>query len=121
REALSGIHENDLADTARAAGDAYIPNSYSPCQLLAKVREYLSSPARRGNPGRAECPSWVIAAVRPTEDLVRFAFQSRPTWLVDDRPLRAKSGHLSPPASKKPRMSELGQTWSSWRHRDTSA
>jgi two-component system, cell cycle response regulator DivK len=34
------------ADTARAAGcDAYIPKPYSPRQLLAKVREYLSSPA----------------------------------------------------------------------------
>ena len=37
------------ADTARAAGcDAYIPKSYSPRQLLAKVREYLpqATPAR---------------------------------------------------------------------------
>jgi two-component system cell cycle response regulator DivK len=34
------------ADTARAAGcDAYIPKPYSPRQLLAKVREYLSPPA----------------------------------------------------------------------------
>jgi two-component system, cell cycle response regulator DivK len=34
------------ADMARAAGcDAYIPKPYSPRQLLAKVREYLSSPA----------------------------------------------------------------------------
>jgi two-component system cell cycle response regulator DivK len=34
------------AETARAAGcDAYIPKPYSPRQLLAKVREYLSSPA----------------------------------------------------------------------------
>jgi two-component system, cell cycle response regulator DivK len=34
------------ADTARAADcDAYIPKPYSPRQLLAKVREYLSSPA----------------------------------------------------------------------------
>jgi two-component system, cell cycle response regulator DivK len=34
------------ADKARAAGcDAYIPKPYSPRQLLAKVREYLSSPA----------------------------------------------------------------------------
>jgi len=33
------------AETARAAGcDAYIPKPYSPRQLLAKVREYLSSP-----------------------------------------------------------------------------
>jgi len=33
-------------DTARAAGcDAYIPKPYSPRELLAKVREYLSSPA----------------------------------------------------------------------------
>jgi two-component system cell cycle response regulator DivK len=33
-------------DTARAAGcDAYIPKPYSPRQLLAKVREYLPSPA----------------------------------------------------------------------------
>ena len=33
-------------DTARAAGcDAYIPKPYSPRQLLAKVREYLSSVA----------------------------------------------------------------------------
>jgi two-component system cell cycle response regulator DivK len=33
------------ADTARAAGcDAYIPKPYSPRQLLAKVREYLSPP-----------------------------------------------------------------------------
>jgi two-component system, cell cycle response regulator DivK len=39
--ALSG---ND--DKARAAGcDAYIVKPYSPRQLLAKVREYLSSPA----------------------------------------------------------------------------
>ena len=31
-------------DTARAAGcDGYIPKPYSPRQLLAKVREYLSS------------------------------------------------------------------------------
>jgi DNA-binding NarL/FixJ family response regulator len=34
------------AETARAAGcDGYIPKPYSPRQLLAKVREYLSSPA----------------------------------------------------------------------------
>jgi two-component system, cell cycle response regulator DivK len=34
------------ADKARAAGcDAYISKPYSPRQLLAKVREYLSSPA----------------------------------------------------------------------------
>ena len=34
------------ADTARAAGcDAYIPKPYSPRELLAKVREYLPSPA----------------------------------------------------------------------------
>ena len=34
------------ADTARAAGcDAYIPKPYSPRELLAKVREYLASPA----------------------------------------------------------------------------
>jgi two-component system, cell cycle response regulator DivK len=34
------------AETARAAGcDAYIPKPYSPRQLLAKVREYFSSPA----------------------------------------------------------------------------
>jgi two-component system cell cycle response regulator DivK len=34
------------ADTARAACcDAYIPKPYSPRQLLAKVRGYLSSPA----------------------------------------------------------------------------
>jgi two-component system cell cycle response regulator DivK len=34
------------ADTARAAGcDAYISKPYSPRQLLAKVREYLSSGA----------------------------------------------------------------------------
>ena len=34
------------ADTARAAGcDAYIPKPYSPRQLLAKVRQYLTSPA----------------------------------------------------------------------------
>jgi two-component system, cell cycle response regulator DivK len=34
------------AETARAAGcDAYIPKPYSPRQLLAKVREYLSLPA----------------------------------------------------------------------------
>ena len=34
------------ADRARAAGcDAYIPKPYSPRQLLAKVREYLRSPA----------------------------------------------------------------------------
>jgi two-component system cell cycle response regulator DivK len=34
------------ADKALAAGcDAYIPKPYSPRQLLAKVREYLSSPA----------------------------------------------------------------------------
>jgi two-component system cell cycle response regulator DivK len=34
------------AETARAAGcDAYIPKPYSPRQLLAKVREYLSSAA----------------------------------------------------------------------------
>jgi two-component system cell cycle response regulator DivK len=33
-------------DKARAAGcDAYIAKPYSPRQLLAKVREYLSSPA----------------------------------------------------------------------------
>ncbi len=33
-------------DKARAAGcDAYISKPYSPRQLLAKVREYLSSPA----------------------------------------------------------------------------
>jgi two-component system cell cycle response regulator DivK len=33
------------AETARAAGcDAYIPKPYSPRQLLAKVREYLSTP-----------------------------------------------------------------------------
>jgi two-component system cell cycle response regulator DivK len=37
------------ADTARAAGcDAYIPKPYSPRQLLAKVREFLSSPAPTG-------------------------------------------------------------------------
>jgi two-component system, cell cycle response regulator DivK len=34
------------ADKARAAGcDGYISKPYSPRQLLAKVREYLSSPA----------------------------------------------------------------------------
>src|SRR5262249_25655622 len=34
------------AETARAAGcDAYIPKPYSPRQLLAKVRQYLTSPA----------------------------------------------------------------------------
>ena len=34
------------ADNARAAGcDAYIPKPYSPRELLAKVREYLPSPA----------------------------------------------------------------------------
>jgi two-component system cell cycle response regulator DivK len=34
------------ADKARAAGcDAHISKPYSPRQLLAKVREYLSSPA----------------------------------------------------------------------------
>jgi len=34
------------ADMVRAAGcDAYISKPYSPRQLLAKVREYLSSPA----------------------------------------------------------------------------
>jgi two-component system, cell cycle response regulator DivK len=34
------------ADTARAAGcDAYIPKPYSPRQLLAKVREFLSQAA----------------------------------------------------------------------------
>jgi two-component system cell cycle response regulator DivK len=34
------------ADKARAAGcDAYFSKPYSPRQLLAKVREYLSSPA----------------------------------------------------------------------------
>jgi two-component system cell cycle response regulator DivK len=34
------------ADKARAAGcDAYISKPYSPRQLLAKVREYLSPPA----------------------------------------------------------------------------
>ena len=34
------------AERARAAGcDAYIAKPYSPRQLLAKVREYLSSPA----------------------------------------------------------------------------
>jgi two-component system, cell cycle response regulator DivK len=34
------------ADTARTAGcDAYIPKPYSPRQLLAKVREYLSASA----------------------------------------------------------------------------
>ena len=34
------------AETARAAGcDAYIPKPYSPRQLLAKVREYLSASA----------------------------------------------------------------------------
>ena len=39
--ALAGEEE-----TARAAGcDAYIPKPYSPRQLLAKVREYLPSPA----------------------------------------------------------------------------
>jgi two-component system, cell cycle response regulator DivK len=32
------------ADTARAGRDSYIPKPYSPRQLLAKVREYLSSP-----------------------------------------------------------------------------
>ena len=32
-------------EKARAAGcDAYVPKPYSPRQLLAKVREYLSSP-----------------------------------------------------------------------------
>jgi two-component system cell cycle response regulator DivK len=34
------------AEKARAAGcDGYMPKPYSPRQLLAKVREYLSSPA----------------------------------------------------------------------------
>jgi two-component system cell cycle response regulator DivK len=37
------------ANTARAAGcDAYIPKPYSPRQLLAKVREFLSPPAPSG-------------------------------------------------------------------------
>jgi two-component system cell cycle response regulator DivK len=35
------------ADKARAAGcDAYFSKPYSPRQLLAKVREYLSMPAQ---------------------------------------------------------------------------
>ena len=37
---------NEAEDKARAAGcDGYISKPYSPRQLLAKVREYLSSPA----------------------------------------------------------------------------
>jgi hypothetical protein len=35
-----------------------------------------------------------MAAVRPAEDLVRFALQSRLRWLVGKRPLRARNGHV---------------------------
>jgi two-component system, cell cycle response regulator DivK len=43
--AMTAYELNEAEDKARAAGcDAYISKPYSPRQLLAKVREYLSSP-----------------------------------------------------------------------------
>jgi two-component system, cell cycle response regulator DivK len=44
--AITAYELNGAEDKARAAGcDGYMPKPYSPRQLLAKVREYLSSPA----------------------------------------------------------------------------
>jgi two-component system, cell cycle response regulator DivK len=45
--AITAYELNGAEDKARAAGcDAYISKPISPRQLLAKVREYLPSPAR---------------------------------------------------------------------------
>ena len=44
--AITAYELNEAEDKARAAGcDAYMAKPISPRQLLAKVREYLSSPA----------------------------------------------------------------------------